>query len=41
MFSDPQSYEGMINFLNPLWSAPEIDPNATFTVSLGIPVENK
>jgi hypothetical protein len=41
VFTDPSIYQPILDTFNPLWSAPDLDPNTTFTTSLGLPVENK
>lgn len=40
LFSDPKMQEDIIDFFDPLWSAPEIDPNITFNMSIWLPVKN-
>lgn len=41
VFSDPELQEEIIDFFDPLWSAPELDPNQKFETSIGLPVKNK
>ncbi len=41
VFSDPEVQEEIIDFFDPLWSAPELDPNQKFETSIGLPVKNK
>lgn len=40
VFTDPVLQNEIIDFFNPLWSAPELDPSATFNTSIWIPVKN-
>ncbi len=40
-FSDTGVQNDVIEFINPLWSAPELDPNIIFNTSIALPVKNK
>ncbi len=41
IFSDSSIRDSILDFFNPLWSAPELDPNITFNTNIEIPVSNK
>jgi hypothetical protein len=41
IFSDSKIRDSILDFFNPLWSAPELDPNITFNTNIKIPVSNK
>lgn len=40
-FSNPNIQNQIIDFINPFWSAPNINPDTTFKTEIQLPVVNR
>ncbi len=41
VFGDRANQDSIITFINPFWSAPELDPNTKFITDITLPIHNK